>query len=112
MKNRYGSRFPKLKLAHNLQKSKTKLVKLRNQLKFLRRCRDNGFIPRGLRIKLSKDEIQVGNVSRMNYRLESVRVSSAIKKRKTTEDIFCEDIFLTGDICTELTEEKINGDRF
>ena len=61
------------------KKSKTKLVKLRNQLKFLRRCRDNGFIPRGLRIKLSKDEIQVRNVSRMNYRLESVRVSSAIK---------------------------------
>jgi hypothetical protein len=45
IKYRYGSRY--LKLADKQQKTTTKTVRLRNHLKFLRRCRKNDIIPQG-----------------------------------------------------------------
>ena len=77
IKDRYGSRH--LKLADNLQKCTIKLTRLRNHLKFLRRCRDNNVIPKGLKIRLLRDEIRVNNVIRMKRRLETVRVTTRIK---------------------------------
>ena len=77
IKDRYGSRY--MKLADNLQKCTIKLTRLKNHLKFLRRCRDNGVIPRGLRIRLLKEENRVNNVIRMKRRLETIRVQTRIK---------------------------------
>ena len=77
IKDRYGSHY--MKLADNLQKCTIKLTRLRNHLKFLRRCRDNGVIPRGLRIRLLKEENRVNNVIRMKRRLETIRVQTRIK---------------------------------
>ena len=44
IKDQYGSRY--LKLADKLQKTTMKVVRLRNHLTFLRRCRNNNVIPK------------------------------------------------------------------
>ena len=77
IKDRYGSRY--MKHADNLQKCTIKLTRLRSHLKFLLRCKDNGVIPRGLRIRLLKEENRVNNVIRMKRRLETIRVQTRIK---------------------------------
>ena len=61
IKDRYESRY--LKLADNAKKCSTKIARMRNHLKFLKRCSDNDIIPFGLRIKLSKEEFKVRNAS-------------------------------------------------
>lgn len=66
-------------LADKLQKTTTKTVRLRNYLKFLRRCRNNDIIPQGLRVKLFKDEVMMRSVSTIKSRLEITRLRSRIK---------------------------------
>ena len=83
IKDRYGSRY--MKHADNLQKCTIKLTRLRSHLKFLLRCKDNGVIPRGLRIRLLKEENRVNNVIRMKRRLETIYTSTNADKRCTTK---------------------------
>ena len=119
IKDRFGSRH--LKLADNLQKCTIKLTRLRNHLKILRRCRNNDVIPKGLRIRLLRDEIRVNNVIRMKRRLETVRVKTRIKdtrhklhyteiqRRNISTDlknVFVEDDFQCLEKVTRISSEK------
>ena len=64
-----------LKLTQNLQRNVNKIARLQNHIKFLRRCRDNRVIPKGLRIKLPKDGQNIAGINRNREKMEQSRLS-------------------------------------
>ena len=64
-----------VKLAQDLQKTVNKSTRTRNHIKFLKRCRDNNIIPKGLRIKLPKDCLNIAGIMRNRLKIEQRRLS-------------------------------------
>ena len=71
-------------LACNLKRVKCKLARISNQLIFLKRCRNNYIIPKGLRLKNKNENERSSNILREAERKLLINQINALKREKAT----------------------------
>ena len=78
----YGRRT--YELTGDLKRVKCKLARISNQLIFLKRCRDNFIIPKGLRLKNKTENERSSNILREAERKLLINQINALKRDKAT----------------------------
>ena len=97
-----------MKLAYRLKHGKERLARTCNHLTFLIRCRENGLIPKGLRIKIPVNSISLKNGRKLARRTSEALLRQLIKetrykKVRTEQDIKSLEV----QICRIVTNEQM-----
>ena len=74
---RFGDRHKRL--ARTFENSHVKRARLQNNLKFMKRCRNENLIPRGMRSHICKQDKKNSNVMKLIKKTEIVRLRKHIK---------------------------------
>ena len=77
IKERFGDRHKRL--ARTFEHSHIKRARLQNHLKFMKRCRNDNIIPRGMRSHISKQDLNNPNVLKLTKKIELVRLRRHVK---------------------------------
>ena len=71
-----------LKQADKLQKNVITKSRVENHIKFLKKCRDENIVPKGLKVHLP-EENRCKNVKKMKEKLERTRIINKLKENRT-----------------------------